>query len=144
MRDSLIETFVKIQYDLLKWFIIGWTVWFGGFIVMDLIQPPYILGLVVLLGLVGWFMFVINLLRLFKLNKQLGNNQKLKNALADELALHHKDQAFTIGFWALIISVAVFLIVTLFFSIPSLLICQLLLFIGVLSPSITFLILNRP
>ena len=85
MGTSLIEQLDRLRYNLLKWCTIGWGIWFGTFIVKDLIHSPVIIGATGLLGLLGWLIFIINLVKFLKLRRELRGDNKMKEALDDEL-----------------------------------------------------------
>lgn len=143
MEKSLIEKLDKSRYNLIKWFTIGWTIWFGGFILKDLISNILILGLIILIGLFGWIIFSVNLLRLIKMGKIVNSDSNLKNALNDELMLHNRNKSFTVGYWTFSILVCIFLALSMFIDISSLIVCEITLYIGTLSMLLSSLIFNR-
>ena len=143
METSLIEKLDKSRYNLIKWFTIGWSIWFGGFIIKDLISNKLILGLIILIGLFGWIIFSVNLIRLRKLGKIVNSDSDLKNALNDELMLHNRNKSFTVGFWTFSILICIFFILSMFINISTLIVCEITLYIGTLSTLVSLLIFNR-
>lgn len=139
----MIEKLDKSRYNLLKWFTIGWTIWFGGFILKDLISNKLILGLIILIGLFGWIIFFVSLIRFRKLGKIVNSDNDLKNALNDELMLHNRNKSFTVGYWTLIILICIFFLLSVFINISSLIVCEITLYIGILSTLVSSLIYNR-
>ncbi|HKJ43757.1 MAG TPA: hypothetical protein VKA27_16790 [Sunxiuqinia sp.] len=143
METSLIEKYDRSRYNLLKWFTIGWAIWFGGFILKDLIQQPIILGIISIVGLFGWFLFLINLTRMNKLGKVIKSNEGLKNALADELSIHNRNKSFIIGFWAFVIVSSVCFGLSIFTNISAFIVCEITIYFGTLSALIASIIYNR-
>jgi len=143
METSLIEKLDKSRYNLVKWFTAGWILWFGVYILKDLASNILILSLLSLTGLIGWILFVINLIKFIKFGKIVNSDSNLKNALSDELALHNKNKSFVIGYWTLIVLTAIFLILSLFTNISALIVCEITLYIGVVSTQVSWLIYNR-
>jgi len=143
METSLIEKLNKSRYNLIKWFTIGWTIWFGGFILKDLISNNLILGLIILIGLFGWIIFSVNLIRLRKLGKIVNSDSDLKNALNDELMLHNRNKSFTVGYWTFSILICIFFALSIFIDISTLIVCEITLYIGTLSTLVSSLIFNR-
>lgn len=143
MENSLIEKMDKSRYNLIKWFTIGWSIWFGGFILKDLISNNFIIVLIILIGLIGWILFAINLLRLIKFGKIVNANSHLKNALNDELMVHNRNKSFVIGFWTFFILMSIFFGLSEFTGISALIVCEIALFTGTLSVLVSSLIYNR-
>ena len=143
MEISLIEKLDKSRYNLIKWFTIGWTIWFGGFILKDLINNKLIQVLIILTGLFAAIIFSVSLIRFRKFGKLVNSDVGLKNALNDELMIHNRNKSFAVGYWALIILVAIFLILSKFTNISALIVCKLTLYIGVISTLVSSLIYNK-
>ncbi len=143
METSLIEKFDKSRYNLVKWFTVGWTIWFGGFILKDLIGNKLLLGLIILIGLFGWIIFTLSLFRYLRLGKIVNSDNDLKSALSDELSLHNRNKSFKVGYWSLIILIVIFFGLSIFTNITALIVCEITLYIGVLSGLVSSLIFNR-
>lgn len=143
METSLIEKLDKSRFNLIKWFTIGWTIWFGGFIIKDLISNKLVIGLIILIGLFGWIIFSVNLIRLRKLGKIVNSDSDLKNALNDELMLHNRNKSYTVGYWTFSILICIFFALSMFIDISTLIVCEITLYIGTLSALVSSLIFNR-
>ncbi len=143
METSIIEKLDKSRYNLLKWFTVGWTIWFGGFILKDLISNKLILGLIILIGLFGWIIFSVSLIRFRKLGKIVNSDSDLKNALNDELMIHNRNKSFSIGYWTYSILIGIFLVLSIFTDISALIVCEITLYIGTISILVSSLIYNR-
>jgi hypothetical protein len=143
METSLIERLEKTRYNLLKWLTIGWAIWFGTFILKDIIQNPMIIGAASTVGLMGWIIFSINLIQFLKLKRELNWDPKAKEALNDELHQLNMHKSFQIGYWAVLTTTAVFLGFAEFLEIKALLVTEVTLYLGVLSVLISGLIYNR-
>ena len=139
----MIEKLDKSRYNLLKWFTVGWTIWFGGFILKDLINNKLILGLIILIGLFGWIIFSVSLIRFRKLGKIVNSDSDLKNALNDELMIHNRNKSFSIGYWTYSILIAIFFVLSIFTDISALIVCEITLYIGTISILVSSLIYNR-
>lgn len=143
METSLIEKLDKSRYNLIKWFTISWAIGFGGFISKDLISNKLILGLIILIGLLGWIIFSVSLIRLRKLGRIVNSDIDLKNALNDELMLHNRNKSFTVGYWTFSILIFIFFALSTFLDISALVVCEISLYLGTLSTLVSSLIFNR-
>jgi len=143
METSLIEKLEKTRYNLLKWLTIGWAIWFGTFILKDSVQNHMILAAASTVGVWGWIVFIINLIKFLKLRRELGWDKKVENALNDELHQLNMHKSSMIGYWAVLTTTAVFLAISEFLEIKALLVTEIILYVGVLSALISGLIYNR-
>ena len=143
METSMIEKFEKLRYNLLKWLTVGWAIWFGTFILKDSVQNQTIIGAASTIGLIGWIIFIINLVQFLKLKRELGWDKNVENALNDELHQLNMHKSFQIGFGVVIWTTAIFLGFAEFTEIKALLVTEITLYFGVLSVLISGLIYNR-
>lgn len=143
METSLIEQFDKSRYCLIKWLTIGWTIWYGTFIAKDLINNKLIVWLMIIAGFIGWILFTVNLIKYLRLGKKVNSDSKLKEALNNELHQLYKYKSSFWGFWIVIVTISIFLVISLFYQISALIVCELTLFFGILSSLIAGLIYNR-
>ena len=143
METSMIEKFEKLRYNLLKWLTVGWAIWFGTFILKDSVQNQTIIGAASTIGLIGWIIFIINLVQFLKLKRELGWDKNVENALNDELHQLNTHKSFQIGFGVVIWTTAIFLGFAEFTEIKALLVTEITLYFGVLSVLISGLIYNR-
>lgn len=143
METTLIEKFDKSRYSLIKWLTLGWIVWYGTFITKDLINNKFISGLMLIVGLFGWIFFSINLVRLVRLGKKINLNSKLKEALNNEMHQFYIFKSMNWGFWTTIATVCIFIVMSMFYKISTLIVCELILFVGVSSVLIANLAYNK-
>jgi hypothetical protein len=143
METSLIEQLDKSRYSLIKWLTAGWTVWFGSFIIKDLIDSKVIVGTMLVAGLIAWVLFTISLVKFLLLGKKIRSDGKLKNALNNEWhqLLRYKTSFW--GFLTVIATISIFLVISLFHELPALIVCEVTLFLGILSALIAGLLYNR-
>jgi hypothetical protein len=143
MDTSLIEKLDKSRYDLIKWLTIGWTIWFGGYIVKDWINNKLIFGLFILIGFIGWILFVVNLTKYLRLGKKVNADNRLKEALNNEMYKLYAYKSIFFGFLTTMIIICIFLLISLFNNIPALIVCEIVLFFGISSSLIASLIYNK-
>lgn len=143
METSSIEQLYQLRYKLLKWFTIGWAVWFGTFILKDVINNSMIRGSVATLGLIGSVIWIINLLKLQKLGRTLRLDNKLHEALNDELYQFNMHKSILIGYFVVITTTAFLYGISQFLLISGVLAMSIILYFGVLSVLIAGLIYNR-
>ena len=143
METSLIERLDKLRYNLLKWCTIGWGIWFGTFILKDLINSPAIIGGATWIGLLGWLIFIINLVKFLKLRRELRWDTKVKEALDDELQQLNWFKSSEIGYSSVIAVTALLFSLSQFISISANLVTEIILYFGVLSGLIASLFYNR-
>ena len=143
METLLIEQFDKARYSLIKWLTVGWTIWYGTFIAKDLINNKLIVWLMIIVGFIGWILFTVNLIKYMRLGKKVNSDSKLKEALNNELHQLYKYKSSFWGFWTVIATISIFLVISLFHQLSSLIVCEFTLFFGILSSLIAGLIYNR-
>lgn len=143
METSLIEKLDKSRYDFMKWCTIGWTIWFGTYILTDFIHSPEAYGFITWIRLLGWIILIVSTIRFLKLKRELNWDNKMKEALDDELHLHNRIKSFQIGYFVVIGLTLIFFVLALYTAIPALMITKLTLYFGVLAVLISKLIFNR-
>lgn len=143
MKDSLIEEFDKSRYRLIKWFTVGWMVWYGTFIAKDVINNKPIVLLLVLVGLIGWVIWSINLVRLLRLGKKISINPELAEAMNNEMQKFYVLKSSNIAFAATMATVGVFIGITAFYKVSALIVCESILFVGMSSAFIAYLAYNK-
>jgi hypothetical protein len=120
MELSLIEKLNNSRYNLTKWLTIGWSLWVGTYILKDFIQFRLILATLVWVGLIGWTVFIINLIKYMKLKREVKPDVLLREALNDELIQLNRYKSFFLGFWVTIAVIGVFFSISLFNPISAL------------------------
>lgn len=143
METSLIEKFDKARYNLIKWITIGWIAWYGTFILKDLINNSVILGLMVVVGLAGWILFMVNLINLIRLGKKINVDLKLKEALSNEMYQFYLLKSTAWGFSIVMATVCALIGVTAFYQLSSLIAFEFILLAGVSSFLTANLIYNK-
>jgi len=144
METSLIEKMDKSRFNLLKWLTIGWAIWFGTYILRDWLDDKLIFGSLILIGFIGWILFTLNLIKYLKLGKKVHSDEKLKEALNNELYQQYNLKSFFWGFWVIVAVISIFFLISSFYSeISAMLVCEITLFFGVLAPLIARLIYNK-
>ena len=143
METSTIEQLDKSRYKLLKWTTIGWSIWFGAYILKGFIKEPVIINLALAFGLFGWIIFSISLIQFFKLKRELRWNKQMQHALEDELHLFNLHKSYQIGYSVVICMTVLFFGLSLYSSISATIVTELILYFGVLSVLISGLIYNR-
>ncbi len=143
METSLIEQFDKARYSLTKWLTIGWTIWYGTFIAKNLINNKLIVWLIMMVGFIGWIMFIVNLSKYTRLGKKIKSDSKLREALNNEMHQLYKYKSSFWGFCTIIATSSIFLVISFFHQISAVLVCELTLFFGILSSLIAVLVYNK-
>jgi hypothetical protein len=143
METSIIEKLEKSRYNLLKWTTIGWGIWYGTFILKDVIDNTAIIQIALWVGLFGWIIFIINLIKVLKLQRELKLDKKTRAALNDELHQLNLHKSYQFGFWVVLSVTVVFVALTPFMQISSQLVAKIILYFAVLSFLIAGLIYNR-
>lgn len=144
METSLIEQFDKSRYNLITWLTVGWAAWFGTYILKDLINNELIIlqFIIGLIGLIGLLFFVVNLQKYIRLASKV-KNSRLNDALNNELHVIYKYKSFYFGFKVLIVTISLFFVISLFHQISAKIVCEITLYLGVLSSLIAGLIYNK-
>lgn len=143
METSLIEQLDKSRYEFMKWSTIGWAIWFGTYILTDLMKVTEVPVYINWIRLLGWFIFIVGTVRFLKLKRELNWDNKMKQALEDELHLHNRGKAFQIGYFVVIGLTILFFFLSIYTPIPALMITKLTLYFGLLAVLISKLFYNR-
>jgi len=143
MESSLIEKSDKERYLVIKLITIGWAIWFGSQILQDLITTISIKLIVVFVGLIGFILFIIGLIKQFKLARKINSCCILKEALSNEMYRLYAYKSAFVGFWAVIITSGCFYVVSTFYDIPALLVCKIILFFGCSASFIAAFVYNK-
>ena len=143
MESSLIEKFDKERYLVIQLITIGWAIWFGSQILQDLITTMSIRLIVVFVGLIGFSLFIVALIKQFKLARKVNSSYILKEALSNEMYRLYAYKSAFVGFWAILITSGCLYIISTFYDIPALLACKFILFFGCLATFIATLVYNR-
>lgn len=143
METTLIEKLDKARYNLVKWLTIGWAIWFGTYILKDIITTKTIIIVLIWIGLIGWTIFTINLINFLKLNRKVKKDNKLQEALGDELNRFNMYKSHLVGYWSVICTIAIFFGFSIFFDISALFVTEITLYIGVLSALAASLYYNK-
>lgn len=138
------EKLDNARYSLLKWLTVGWAIWFGTYILNDLINSELIiLDLFIgLVGLIGFVVFILNLQKYIRLGSKV-KNSRLSGVLNNEMHQIYKYKSAFIGVKVLLAAIMLFFVISLFYPISAKLVCELTLYSGVLSILISGLIYNR-
>jgi hypothetical protein len=99
METSRIEQLDQLRFRLLKWSTIGWAIWFGTIIFpKELTDNSQVIAIAVLIGLPAWVIWMVNLLRILKLTRELRLDRKMNAALNDELHQLNMHKSYQIGY----------------------------------------------
>lgn len=144
METTLVEQYDKLRYNLIKWLTVGWAAWFGTYILTDFINDEFVFIqiLTAFIGLIGFILFTVNLHRYLRLASKI-KNSRLNDALNNELYKIFKYKSFVCGFKVLLGTVCAFFIISIFYQISAKFVCEITLYLGVLSTLIAGLAYNR-
>jgi len=143
METSMIEKLDNARNSFLKWATIGYVIWFGTYIVADAFFMSEVPSVVQWIRILGWLILLVSGLRALKLKRELNWDKKMKGALEGELHQHNLRKSFQMGFFVVMGVTAVFLMLSLFYTIPSLLVTKVILYLGGLAVLISKIIYNR-
>ena len=143
METSLIEKFDKSRYDLVKWFTMGWIAWYGTIVSKGLIHNNFIIGLLLGIGFFGWIFFMVSLVKLVRLGRRIKSDSRLNEALSNEMHQFYVLKSIAWGFSTVMATACTFIVVSLFYPIPTLVACEFILFVGVSSSLIANLVYNK-
>jgi hypothetical protein len=144
MKTLLIEQFDQSRYNLVKWLTVGWATWFGAYIIKDLMDDNSIIlqFFTGFAGLIGFVVFVIYLQKYFRLASKV-KYSRLNDALNNELNLIYKYKSVYLGFFVLLGTIGLFFCISPFYQIPAKTVCEVTLYLGILSALTAWLIYNR-
>lgn len=143
METSTIEKLDKSRNNVLKMLAVGWTAFFGSTIAQSLITDFMVLAPIALVGLAGGILFIIYISKLLKLSRKINSDQRVKEALNNELHKQLLSKSYNWGFAITIFVLAILLGISTFVDIRALLVCQIALFVGILSTFVATMIYNR-
>ncbi len=143
METSMIEKLDAARSSFWVWATIGWAIYFGTYIVTDLIQFTEIPGLLRWIRLFAWLTFLISTIRLVKLKRELKSDYKMKDAVFGELYQHNRLKSFKIGYFVVIGITSIFYLLYSYFVISVKLATDITLYLGVLSFLVSNMFYNR-
>jgi len=143
METSMIEKLDKARSSFLKWATVGYAIWFGTYIVADPFFLPEIPSVIQWIRILGWLILAISGLRAMKLKRELRWNKKMRGALEGELHQYNLRKSFQMGFFVVMGVTAGFLMFSLFYTIPALLVTKVILYLGGLAVLISKMFYNR-
>ena len=139
----MIEKLDNARSSFLKWATIGWAIYFGTYIVTDLLKLPEPHNLLSWIRILGWLVLIVSTIRFLKLKRELNWDYKMKYALEGELHLYNLRRSFQIGFYVVMGITVVFFGLSLYFTIPVLLVTKVIIYFGVLAVLISKMFFNR-
>ena len=143
METSIIEKLDIAKSSFLKWATIGWSIYFGTYIITDLFRVPELPDVLTWVRLLGWLILIVSAIRFFKLKRELKWDRKMKKALEGEFHLYNLRRSFQNGYFVVIGTTAIFFLVSLFYTVPVLLVTKVILYFGTLAVMISKIIYNR-
>jgi predicted membrane channel-forming protein YqfA (hemolysin III family) len=143
METSMIEKLDNARSSFLKWATVGYTIWFGTYIVADPFFLPEIPSVIQWIRILGWLILVVSGIRAMKLKRELRWDKKMQGALEGELHQYNLHKSFQMGFFVVMGITAVFLMLSLFYTIPALLVTKVILYLGGLAVLISKMFYNR-
>lgn len=143
METNFIEKLNKSRYNSILFLAIGFFLFYGSFMLSNLATNRSIIILSTLTGVIGTGLFAGSLIKLMKVSKQIKSDAKAKDALNDELFQLYTYKSYTWGFWTVLLTLVPLIAISSFYELPNKIVCELILFIAVLTVLISFLAYNR-
>jgi hypothetical protein len=143
----IIELYVKERRKMAVGFIAGFGIWQGTRIIDGILSkaslPTTINITLIIIQLLAWGFWLFYLIKMIRVGRVIKNDQKLKEALNDELTRHIRLKAMAAGFWSLIILQILLSISVSFLNIKIGTVLDINIFVAVLSFIISFLFFER-
>lgn len=139
----MVEKLDNARSSFLKWATVGYTIWFGTYIVADPFFLPEIPSVIQWIRILGWLILLVSGLRAMKLKRELRWDKKMRGALEGELHQYNLRKSFQMGFFVVMGVTAVFLMLSLFYAIPALLVTKVILYLGGWAVLISKIFYNR-
>lgn len=143
MENLLIEQLDRSRYNLQKWFTIGFGTWFASIILNNFMDNPILNVFASLLAILGTPIYAINQIKLMKLDRRIRWNNKLKEALNNELYLLNSYKSSRVACFVSMGTTAILLVIANFTQISALLVTELILYFGIMAALISGLYYNR-
>ena len=143
METSMIEKLDNARSSFLKWATLGYTIWFGTYIVADPFFLPEIPSVIQWIRILGWLILLVSGLRAMKLKRELRWDKKMQGALEGELHQYNLRKSFQMGFFVVMGVTSVFFMLSLLYTIPALLVTKVILYLGGLAVLISKMFYNR-
>lgn len=128
--------------------VIGFGLWWGVQTVFSFFPDMWHLKSItlpfLLAGLIGWLVWTWYLIQMLKIMKALKKDPQMAEALNDEFYKAIQQKSFSIGCYVLLLLQAFLMLVHVgLYPLSALSVLSINILIGVLTPLITFLILDR-
>ncbi|MDI6402614.1 hypothetical protein QLX67_11455 [Balneolaceae bacterium ANBcel3] len=142
METSLIFKSQRIKYELFKWVTFGWVIWFGTFLIWDVIDNFVLLSLLILIGCVNVVLCAVNAFTLGKMWAKVNSDERLKKVV---LGNYQTEKVYKSCYWGFLITtcfLGFFLLMALFTNVDALTVVKTTLFFGIFSVLVAWLIYN--
>jgi hypothetical protein len=143
MEALIVEQLDRSRYKAIKWFTVGWGMWLGLYLFMYLAVNPVFKTILLVVGLAGWIIWTINLIKVYRLGKIMNADETLRNALNDENHQQNIHKSFVAGYAVTLATIAILMVIAAFFKVSATLALFISLYIGVLSVLLASLFYNR-
>ena len=143
MKNYTVEELDKSRYNMILWLTIGWGIWYGSIIMKITILNSPLIDILSVIGGVSWVIWVIGLVKMVRLNKILKTDKALNTNLNDEVVLHNRLRSFQIGYLSFGITTLAMLFASGLSIMSIELACKIIIYFGVLSTLIAWLIYNK-
>jgi hypothetical protein len=137
-----IEKYDRLRFIYLKMFAISFMIWHGLFtytLNFKIDIKFFKIGIIVI-ELSAAVVWAIYLFKLSGLAKKINKDKLLRNALNNELYGHIALKSARVSLVSFIISIGILIGTLSFINIPSILVCQILLFVVISSLFISYLV----
>lgn len=143
---------LQVQVEVLeqnrsKWLLInliGFCIWDGLRIVDNYLLGNYTSALLTGVTLLGWLIWIVGLIQIVRIGKEMGRNKQLAQILNDELIELNRFKAWRASLVMIVLTQGVIVITTLFVTeISGILAAELSIFVSVTSAIGGFLYFNK-
>jgi heme/copper-type cytochrome/quinol oxidase subunit 4 len=142
--SSIIEQLDKSRHKAIKWFAVGWAMWFGLYLISYwAIISPIFKAVFLVTGLTGWIIWTIHLVKIYRLGRIVSSDEALRNALNDEYHQQNTYKSFVVGYAVTLTTIVILIVVAAFFEIPAAFALHISLYLGVLSALLAALFYNK-
>jgi hypothetical protein len=138
-----IETLDRRRSHFLKLTTIAFALWYGLNIVAGLVKNPSLEVAVTIVGLASGIFWIVSLIKLVRLGKEIHKDSDARKALNDEFFIYNRHKSYAAGFWALIFAAIIFSALTLYIEIPALIVSKVMIYVGVMSALVATLYYNK-
>ncbi|GAA3401158.1 hypothetical protein ACFFNY_14695 [Paenibacillus hodogayensis] len=133
----------KNRTTFIKRSLIGFAIWQLPYLIQHLHFDTFITGFITIISVIGAIVWAYYLIKIVRLSFLSQKKRSLAISLNNEYFQMIRLKSFTVGFWVVLGLVGILFVLSLYVALNIRLVLHLLLVVGVISPLVSYLIIDK-